>query len=456
MTGSRTTVLFVSGVLAATLTGAGLSAPAPAAAATVTPCSRGLVALTFDDGPKSIITPKLLDVLRERRTPATFFVVGSRVSATPRITRRASRLGFVIGNHTYRHENLTSLGDGGIKLTLRRTQRAIRADGAKPSTLMRPPYGAINNRVRAAVRDVGLVPVLWTADPRDWAGGSASTITRSTLAQLRPHEPNVVLLHDGVGNSANTLAAVPRIIRGARTRGYCLAVLGAKGKPVPPVPLARVAGGSVRERPGGSVLKVVVALDRPTSRATSVRLRTVARSATPGADHARLDKRVRFPVGATRRVVRVRVRNDLRDERTERFGLRLSHTRGMKIARRLAVGRILDDDPPPQAVVVDAEVTEPAQGSVDAPVTVRLSRPSERWVRMTVATVPGTADEADFEPRERLLRFAPLQRKATFPVPVLADDAEEAAETFEVRVLDGVNVTVAGASGTVTIQPPPN
>jgi peptidoglycan-N-acetylglucosamine deacetylase len=95
----RTSVLLCGVLLAGTMPAVAPGASAASSAAVV-PCSRGLVALTFDDGPDSVLTPPFLTFLRERRVPATFFVVGSRVQADPGVTRRASELGFVIGNHT--------------------------------------------------------------------------------------------------------------------------------------------------------------------------------------------------------------------------------------------------------------------------------------------------------------------------------------------------------------------
>jgi peptidoglycan/xylan/chitin deacetylase (PgdA/CDA1 family) len=110
----------------------------------------------------------------------------------------------------------------------------MRASGLHPSHLMRPPYGAIDARVRRVVHGLGLVPVLWDVDPRDWAGGSARTIARRVLAGLRPHLRNIVLQHDGVQNSPATIAAVPRIVRVARSRGYCFVALDEHGQPATP------------------------------------------------------------------------------------------------------------------------------------------------------------------------------------------------------------------------------
>lgn len=427
--------------------------PAPSATAAVTPCSNGLVALTFDDGPRPI-TSKFLTTLRDRRVPAAFFMVGRRVDAAPAIARRASQLGFTLGNHTYGHESLTSLSDAGIRTTLRRTRTAIENAGARPSTLMRPPYRLINDRVRRVTSELGLVPVLWTADPRDWEGRSAAAITSSTLGQLRPGGRNIVLLHDGVGNSARTLAALPQIIRSARARGYCFAALNARGVPMPPVPRVRISDASVAEAPGGSVVTTTLRLDRPTSRPTSVRVRTVPGTAASGTDYVALDDRIVFPTGVTRRTVRVRVRNDLRDEAVEGFTLLLSGSRGLVIKDSRGALSIRDDDPPPRVGVISAQVTEPATGSVEVPVVLRLGRVSERWITVTVATVPGTADTSDYVPAQVNVTFAPGQVEQSLAVTVLADGVVEGPEAFVVRATAGSNVDLTGASGTVTILPP--
>jgi peptidoglycan/xylan/chitin deacetylase (PgdA/CDA1 family) len=442
----------VSLVLAA----AGVAAPVDARpSASVTPCSNGLVALTFDDGPSAALTPGFLSVLQRQRVPATFFVVGEQVRANPGVARRATELGFKIGNHTFAHKKLVKLDDAAIRATLRQTRRAVSDSGARPSTLMRPPYGSIDERVRRVVADLGLVPVLWTADPRDWADGSARSIVASTVAQLRPQETNIVLLHDGVPNSANTLLALPRIIRVARTRGYCFAGLDRLGHPAPPVPRATVSDASVEEGPGGSLMTAIVTLDRPTSRQTSVRFRTLASMAASSRDYVGVDRRIRFPAGTTRAMVSVTVRDDPRDESTERLMFGLSAPRGLRIMDGTGIGVIRDDDPPPRLVVRDAAVTEPATGTVAVPITLRLSRASGKRIQVSVSTKAGTADAADFVAKTQVLTLLPGEVKGRFTVTVLADSVVERAETFTVRATEGSNVDLSRATGVVTILPPP-
>jgi len=216
-------------------------------------CPAGPVALTFDDGPARGLTARLVGILRDRHVPATFFMVGSRVRTAPRAARLVARSGFTIGNHTWSHSQLTRLSDRAVRRELRSTAHELRINGIPASTLMRPPYGAIDARVRADVRDLGLVPVLWNVDSGDWQGGSARRIAGSILRQLRPHRGNIVLQHDGITNSPASVAAVPLVIRAARHRGYCFAGLGPHGRVVAPDRSVRAAARVGAEAYGGPV-----------------------------------------------------------------------------------------------------------------------------------------------------------------------------------------------------------
>jgi peptidoglycan/xylan/chitin deacetylase (PgdA/CDA1 family) len=234
--GAAVTVLLAPLVVlvptAAQATQAGGQPPRPA------PCAAGLVALTFDDGPSRSVTPVLVKTLLATKVPATFFMIGSRIKGAPATARLVQNSGFKIGNHTWDHPQLTWLSDDAVRRELRMTRQEMLADHLVPSTLMRPPYGAINPRVRTDVRNFGLVPVLWTIDSRDWAGGNSAQIAERILSALRPHQTNIVLQHDGVRNSPASVGAVPEVIRVARHRGFCFTHLGEHGgmadQPGPP------------------------------------------------------------------------------------------------------------------------------------------------------------------------------------------------------------------------------
>ncbi|RNL81351.1 polysaccharide deacetylase family protein [Nocardioides marmorisolisilvae] len=192
-------------------------------------CRAGQIALTFDDGPNPAVTAKLVRTLLKLKVPATFFMIGEHVDAHPALARYVASHGFTIGNHTWNHPVMTDLTAKQIRHQLHATAAAFRHHHIAVSHLMRPPYGAINGRVRKVIRDAGLIPVLWTIDSRDWAGGGSSTIAARILDSLRPHRTNLVLQHDGVDNSPASLAAVPIVVKRARARGYCFTRLSWNG-----------------------------------------------------------------------------------------------------------------------------------------------------------------------------------------------------------------------------------
>jgi peptidoglycan-N-acetylglucosamine deacetylase len=205
----------------------------PVGVAQAAPCAAGTVALTFDDGPSPSHTPAVLDQLRAHGAVATFFVIGSRVGSQPATVRRMEREGHAVANHTWNHENLTRLSNAGIRSTLDRTDRAIRATGVRSTRLLRPPYGATDSRVRSTVRAAGYGHITWTVDPRDWER-SSSQISSFVLNNLR--NGAVILLHDGTANAGQTRAALPTILRGITGRGYCYGLLDDAGRIVPPQP----------------------------------------------------------------------------------------------------------------------------------------------------------------------------------------------------------------------------
>lgn len=194
-------------------------------------CTRGHVALTFDDGPSRANSGRLLETLANHRVRATFFLNGRNVEARPRRTRQTFRAGHRIYNHTYSHARLTSLSNSGIRRQVRRTERALAAAGAPSSgRLVRPPYGATDARVRRVLRGIGFRSVLWTVDTRDWSRSTRPyQIVRRVRRGLAPGAN--ILMHDQEDTQA-TLRALPRVIRDVRSRGYCFGVVNQYGRVV--------------------------------------------------------------------------------------------------------------------------------------------------------------------------------------------------------------------------------
>lgn len=179
------------------------------------PRNRKVVALTFDDGPAPLTGP-ILDVLRRERAPATFFLIGQQVAGGSALVKRMLAEGHMVAGHSWNHANLSSgglLASGQISSTATAIQRAT---GFRPC-LFRAPYGAVSGALIGTARGLGETTIQWDVDTNDWQLPGAGTIAARAL---RATSGSIVLMHDGGGPRAQTLAALPGIIRGLRARGY--------------------------------------------------------------------------------------------------------------------------------------------------------------------------------------------------------------------------------------------
>ena len=197
-----------------------MNLPSNFSGATVT-YSRGLstnpyVAMTFDDGPHPQNTPRLLDMLRTRNIKATFYVIGSNVDRHPQIVRRIVAEGHEIGNHTYTHRKLTSLGSSEVRREMSRTQDAIvRAAGVKPRT-MRPPYGALLQSQREMIFSEFRYPtIMWSVDPQDWKRPGPAIVKSRILSGA--NNGAIILAHD---LHAPTVDAMPGTFDGLLSKGF--------------------------------------------------------------------------------------------------------------------------------------------------------------------------------------------------------------------------------------------
>ena len=128
----------------------------------------------------------------------------------PRRSAEVARRGNAIGNHTQHHADLKRAGPDKVRAELTAASDAIaKATGRAPSC-MRPPYGAIDKRVRAVTTELGVTPVLWSVDTRDWDGPGIDAVVQSAVGGARPGA--VILLHDGGNNGAQTVQATGRIL----------------------------------------------------------------------------------------------------------------------------------------------------------------------------------------------------------------------------------------------------
>jgi cellulose synthase/poly-beta-1,6-N-acetylglucosamine synthase-like glycosyltransferase/peptidoglycan/xylan/chitin deacetylase (PgdA/CDA1 family) len=195
--------------------------------------AKNKLALTFDDGPDPTWTSKILDVLKEKNVPATFFVIGVDANKWPQLLQREYAEGHEIGNHTYTHPDWENpnLSTTQIRWELNLTERLIESIIGAKSILFRPPYGIDHQPEDAeevahlpTAQDMGYLIIGQKVDPNDWSQEAPGVpIPAAKILENIAHEApkgNIVLLHDGGGNRSQTLAALPQIIDTLRASGY--------------------------------------------------------------------------------------------------------------------------------------------------------------------------------------------------------------------------------------------
>jgi cellulose synthase/poly-beta-1,6-N-acetylglucosamine synthase-like glycosyltransferase/peptidoglycan/xylan/chitin deacetylase (PgdA/CDA1 family)/spore germination protein YaaH len=205
-----------------------------------------MVALTFDDGPDPQYTPQVLDILKEKKAPAAFFIVGVNAEENPGLVRREYAEGHLIGDHTYSHPNIAVLSDDATARQLSMTQRLIEHITGHATTLFRPPYNADSEPQTPSeivpiyrAQNRGYVTVGERIDPRDWQkGATADGIMNEVLNEK--DNGHIILLHDAGGDRASTIEALPRIIDTLRQQGYefvpLTTLMGQSRASVMPVP----------------------------------------------------------------------------------------------------------------------------------------------------------------------------------------------------------------------------
>ena len=171
-----------------------------------------LVALTFDDGPSPSTTPTLLNILSEKNTLATFFMLGFMANNSPDIVKRAEREGHEIASHTMYHQNLVWLSPTDIGNDINEAKSTFSNILGHTPVLTRPPYGNLNDAVRSSA---GTPLILWSVDTRDWESHDASAIVSTALSQV--HDGAIILMHDIYSTSVD---AVPNLIDSLRAEGY--------------------------------------------------------------------------------------------------------------------------------------------------------------------------------------------------------------------------------------------
>lgn len=186
--------------------------------ASLSPGPVPLVYLTFDDGPHPVNTPRILEVLAAHGVLGTFFVVGSMVERWPDTARRIVEAGHSIQLHSWGHDNLTGFTREEFVRDTAMTRAVLEEVVDRRATCLRPPYGAVNERLEEWAGELGLKMVLWNVAGADWLDISGPAVARRVLDGVSPGA--VVLLHDGGGPRDRTVSALEIILPELSRAGY--------------------------------------------------------------------------------------------------------------------------------------------------------------------------------------------------------------------------------------------
>lgn len=170
-----------------------------------------LIALTFDDGPYSPVTEKILDTLEANDSVATFFIVGNRLEGNQQYQnslKRAFDLGCEIGSHTYTHTYLTKMSAQKKAEELNKTNDIVKKITGKGIDILRPPGGF-------SISDVDYPLIMWSVDSKDWKYREANADYKEVMNNV--FDGCIVLMHDLYPASAEAAAKfIPELI----SQGY--------------------------------------------------------------------------------------------------------------------------------------------------------------------------------------------------------------------------------------------
>ncbi len=174
------------------------------------------IAITFDDGPHGVNTPRLLEMLRQRGIHATFFTVGECVAENPDILKDIVKEGHEVANHSWNHPNLLKLSDEAVREQLERTHNVITQVLGTPPTLFRPPYGNFSPKQRQWAHDTwGYTTIIWDVDSLDWKHRNPAKTESIIMANTHPG--SIILCHD---IHKTTIDAMPSVLDKLLAKGF--------------------------------------------------------------------------------------------------------------------------------------------------------------------------------------------------------------------------------------------
>ena len=199
--------------------------PAPYGPNYYAPGTGKTAALTFDDGPGAS-TAQIISILHARAVTATFFNIGENEAARPQQLRDEADFGYMLGNHTWNHPNMTTLSASAQATEMDRATAEQESIVGSTPCAFRPPYGVYNPTTESLAQRRKMKLWLWSVDTEDWkAKGSSSSYWVDRIISLAEREGGaqthpVVEMHDQPAGNPATVLALPTIIKYFRSNGY--------------------------------------------------------------------------------------------------------------------------------------------------------------------------------------------------------------------------------------------
>ncbi len=179
------------------------------------------VALTFDDGPDSYYTERVLEILKDHGISATFFVVGTNVNIYPDVVKKIVEDGHVIASHSWSHPNLSKLKKEDLILQIEDTEKAIYEQTGFNIRFLRPPWGFISDTLLQTAQEMNYKIVNWNVDSVDWRDQNVDQILINTIPNIS--NDSIILFHSAGGQNQNldaTINVLPELIETLKMNGY--------------------------------------------------------------------------------------------------------------------------------------------------------------------------------------------------------------------------------------------
>ncbi|WP_290062257.1 polysaccharide deacetylase family protein [Amycolatopsis solani] len=177
-----------------------------------------IVALTFDDGPDPAGTQAILDTLRRRQVPATFFLIGRDIAAHPDLARAIAAAGHEIGNHSFSHDRMIGVTPAWVADEVEATDALIRATGYPGEIHFRPPNGKKLFALPHYLASHDRTTITWDVEPDSDGTPDAASVEQAAVDQVRPG--SIVLLHAMYAARGQTRQAIGPIVDRLKQRGY--------------------------------------------------------------------------------------------------------------------------------------------------------------------------------------------------------------------------------------------